>query len=148
MPTMLGDPYSPLWRGSYPHMLPEDRPIWNMALDRDAHLFERLYYDVRVGGIWPDGPAYSEKDKLMYFNVTAKRIDAVAELKDEVWIIEVAVKPGLRATGQLMTYMALWFDDPKINKKAVGVLVAMAIDSDLQRTLDIYGMRARLFDTR
>ena len=146
MPTMLGEPYSVLWRGRYPHMLPEDIPVWNMALDRDAHLFERVFYDVRLGGVVDSDPAHSEKMREMYYNVTAKRIDVLAELKDELWIIEVATKPGLRAVGQLMTYVALWYDDPKINKKAVGVLVAHAIDADLARSLEIYGMRPRLFD--
>lgn len=146
MPTMLGPPYSVLWRGRYPHMLPEDIPIWNRRLDLDAHLFERVFYDVRLGGVLDPDPTHPEKMREMYYNVTAKRIDVLAELKDEIWIIEVASKPGLRALGQLMTYVGLWYDDPKINKKAVGVLVAQAIDSDLRRSLEIYGMRSRLFD--
>lgn len=146
MPTLLGDPYSPLWRGRYPHMLHDDIPIWNRALDRDAHLFQRIYYDVRLGGVMTNQPGTDRKFRDMFFSVTAKRIDALAELENEIWIIEVAVRPGLRAVGQLMTYVALWFDDPKISKPAFGVLVANAVDADLQRTLDIYGMRSRLFD--
>lgn len=141
---MLGEPYSPLWRGRYPHMLAEDIPIWNRFLDLDATLFERVFYDVRVGGILDPDPAHSEKMREMYFNVTAKRIDALAELKNELWIVEVAGKPGLRAVGQLATYGALWLADPKIAKPAFMVLVAQAIDEDLRRALWVYGMRTRL----
>jgi len=144
MPTMLGEPYSPLWRGSYPHMLAEDRPVWDRFLAENATLFDRVYYDVRLGGIWSTDPAYTEQMRLMYYNVSAKRIDALGELKKEIWIIEVAAKPGLRALGQLQTYMALWWEDPKINKPAVGILVAQAIDDDLKRSLEFYGMRTRL----
>lgn len=141
MPTKLGEPVSPLWRGRYPAMLEEDVPVWDSFLVRNMHLFQRVYYNVRVGGIVSTEPGLDEKMREMFYSVSAKRIDAVAELKDEVWIIEVGFKPGLRAVGQLQVYFALWHDDPKINKPAKAVLVAMGIDSDLQRSLEIYGIK-------
>ena len=143
MPTELGPEYSPLWRGVYPHMLAEDIPIWNKFLTQNANLFERIYYDVRVGGVYP-GPEYGDETmRKMYYQVTAKRIDALVELKDEVWIVEVATRPGLRATGQLITYLALWFDDPKIVKPAKAVLVVQTLDEDLEKALKTYGMLVR-----
>ena len=143
MPTDLGQPFSPLWRGTYPHMLPEDRPIWNSFLDKNVALFERIYYDVRVGGVYP-GPEFGEeKMRKMFYDNTAKRIDALGETKDEVWIIEVASRPGLRATGQLLTYLALWWDDPKINKPVKPILVAEHVDEDLQKALTLYGVLVR-----
>lgn len=145
MPTKLGEPVSPLWRGRYPAMLEEDVPVWNQFLDKNMHLFERVYYNVRVGGIVSIEPGLDEKMRDMYYNVSAKRMDALAELKDEVWIVEVAFKPGLRAIGQLQTYFALWHDDPKINKPAVPVLVAVSVDSDLQRSMNIYGIKLLTF---
>jgi len=144
MPTMLGEAYLPTWRGKYPHMLQEDYPIWELFLTRHATLFQRVYYDVRVGGVWSDVPTTPEKDKLMFYNVTAKRIDVVAELKDEVWIIEVASHPGLRAMGQVMTYFALWYKEPKIDKPAKAVLVANLVDADLMEAMRINGVLVRL----
>lgn len=141
MPTKLGEPQSPLWRGRYPAMLEEDIPVWNQFLERHAHLFERIYYNVRVGGVVSTEPGLSDKMREMYYDVSAKRIDALGETKDEVWIIEVAFKPGLRAVGQLQVYFALWHDDPKIMMPAKAVLVAIQIDADLQRSLDIYGIK-------
>jgi len=146
MPTDLGPEYSPLWRGKYPHMLAEDIPIWDRFLSKNASLFLRIYYDVRLGGVLDVPPERADKWQLMYYNVTAKRIDALAELEKEIWIIEVSAKPGLRAVGQLQTYMALWWQDPKIKKPAVGVLVAQAVDSDLKSALEFYGMRTRILD--
>ena len=113
-------------------------------MDHYSTLFQRLFYDVRVGGVWPTDPTLPYKMQEMYYNVTAKRIDVVAELTNEVWIVEVAHQPGLRAVGQLMSYVALWYDNPGLSKPAVGVLVARSIDSDLARALEIYGLRARL----
>jgi len=144
MPTELGQPFSTAWRGKYPNMLREDHPVWNRFLDANPTLFERIYYDVLVGGIVP-GPEIpgDEKYKRMYWQTTAKRIDAIAELKDEAWIIEVATNPGLRAIGQLQTYLALWFEDPKITKPVKAVLVFDSIDPDLERSLAFYGMLSK-----
>jgi hypothetical protein len=143
MPTELGEPYSPLWRGKYPHMLEEDRPVWTQFLIENPTLFERIYYDVCIGGVYP-GPEYGdEKMRHMFYYNTAKRIDALGETKDEAWIIEVATRPGMRASGQLLNYFALWFEDPKIQKPAKMVLVCRSLDSDLERAMKINGVLVR-----
>jgi len=143
MPTTLGEAYTPLWRGRYPHMLEEDHPVWEKFLLQNLEFFERVYYDVRVGGVYP-GPEYGdEKMRLMFYQNTAKRIDALGETKEEVWIIEVGLRPGLRAMGQLLTYRTLWYEDPKILKPVKAVLVAQAIDEDLQRALELNGVLVR-----
>jgi len=69
--------------------------------------------------------------KRMWRANTAKRADAIAELAREIWIIEVAQRPGLRAIGQLLTYQHLWLEDPKIDKPVRVVLVAEQFDKDL-----------------
>jgi hypothetical protein len=124
-------------------MLPPDIPVWEAFLKANPNLFEEIYYDVRVGGVYP-GPEYGdEKMRLMFWQNTAKRLDALGVLKDEIWIIEVADKPGLRAVGQLQTYVALWFEDPKIAKPVKPVLVCTAIDADLERSLMFYGITVK-----
>lgn len=132
------------WRGKYPHMLDVDRPVWDLFLDRNPELFQRLYYDVRVGGVTAAPEYGDEKMRKMFYDNTAKRIDALGELEKEIWIIEVADRPGLRAIGQLTTYMALWFEDPKIPKPAKAVLVCRSVDSDFERALNFYGVLLRL----
>lgn len=69
--------------------------------------------------------------------ILAKRADAIAELTDEVWIIEVSAHPGLRAIGQVQSYRALWLRDPKIRKIERMIIVAETIDESL---LDAAGM--------
>ena len=140
MPTTLGEPYSPLWRGSYPHMLKEDYAVWEAFLRQNINLFERIYYDVRVGGVVATDPTLTPAEIKMFYDNTAKRMDAIGETKNELWLIEVADHPGLRAIGQLTTYIALWAEDPKINKPYKGVLVCRSIDADLDRAMKIYGM--------
>jgi hypothetical protein len=124
-------------------MLKEDYPVWESFLKQNLELFERVYYDVRVGGVVSTDPGIPEKDKQMFYDNTAKRIDVLAETKDELWIIEVAARPGLRAVGQLQTYLALWMEDPAILKTTKAVLVCQSIDADMERSLTFYGMLVR-----
>ena len=135
MPTDLGEPYAITWRGDPPQMLPPDVPLWHLFLDRYASNFERFYYNVRVGG--PDISSIKADLAIakMWYASTAKRIDVIAEKKKEIWIIEVASAPYIRAVGQCLTYPFLWMLDPKIPKPALMVLVCYYIDADLERVL-------------
>lgn len=142
MPTDIGLPYSPLFRGRYPHMEPQDWPVWERFLNQYADQIKNLYYDVRIGGKPLDETGIDPSMVKMWFATTAKRIDAIAEFKNEVWLIEVADVPGLRSVGQLATYMSLYAEDPKFPLPAIPVLVATQIDPDLQKAITLYGMRA------
>jgi len=140
MPTDLGEPFEITWRGDPEQMLPPDVPLWNLFLDRFASNFERFYYNVRVGGADMTGIVGDEAMKKMWYASTAKRIDAIAEKKDEIWIIEVASSPYLRAVGQCLSYLFLWNEDPKISKPASAVLLCYSLDSDLERILKHYAV--------
>ena len=140
MPTTLGKPFSVDWEGHPPHMLFPDVPVWYSWLAKYGQYIETLYYDCLLGGPWLSPEAM--KDKLAYqwaYN-NSKRADAIAEMKDEVWIIEVSTSPGLRAIGQLLSYMSLWIEDPKINKPEKMVLVCANLDTDLIACAARYGI--------
>jgi hypothetical protein len=140
MPTTLGPRFSVEWRGRPPHLLFPDIPVWYRWLDRYGEFINNLYYDCLVGGPWfPEGAA-PDKFELQYAYNTSKRIDAIAETDTEVWLIEIATAPGLRAVGQLMTYWALWLEDPKINKPEKLVLVCASVDTDLLACAAKYGI--------
>lgn len=140
MPTTLGKPFSVAWRGRPPHMLFPDIPLWYNWLAKYGQFIDNLYYDSLVGGPWlPEGSAPDKFTSQWAYNIS-KRIDAVAELSDEVWIIEVATSPGLRAIGQLLCYWALWMEDPKIMKPEKLVLVCAAVDTDLLACAAKYGI--------
>ena len=135
MPTELGEPFEITWRGDPQQMLPADVPLWHRFLDRYASNFERFFYNVRVGG--PDVSTIEGDEvlKRMWYLNTAKRIDAIGEKENEIWIIEVASSPYLRAVGQMLTYHFLWNLDPKINKPVKDVLLCYYLDSDLEKVL-------------
>ena len=112
-------------------MLAEDVPVWYRFLEVWGHLFERLYYDVCVGGVTLSATAKENPMWRMWRKTTAKRIDVLAELSNEVWIIEVADRPGLRALGQVQVYRSLWIEDPAIAKPEKMVIVCQTLDTDL-----------------
>jgi hypothetical protein len=82
--------------------------------------------------------------KKMWRALTSKRADAIAELEDEIWLIEVSACPGMRALGQLLTYKTLWDQDPKIDKPVIMVLVADQIDPDVRLSYGPYGIKLHL----
>jgi len=140
MPTDLGEPFDITWRGDPQQMLPPDVPLWHAYLEKAAGQFLRFYYNVRVGG--PDISKIKADPAMarMWYASTAKRIDVIGEREKEIWIIEVASSPYLRAVGQCLSYKFLWEEDPKIDKPAKMVLLCYFIDSDLERILKHNGV--------
>jgi hypothetical protein len=140
MPTELGNPFEITWRGYPQQMLETDVPLWYLFLDRFASKFDRFYYNVKVGG--PDVTKIPGDPKFakQWYDVTAKRIDAIGETKKDLWIIEVASSPFLRAVGQCLSYKFLWELDPKIEKPARMVLICYSLDDDLKAVLKHFGV--------
>lgn len=136
MPTELGRPYETIWRGRPPHMLEPDIPVWYRFLAIYAAPIQNLYYDCALGGPTLTPEQQQDKMQVMWRGLLVKRADAIAELENQVWIIEVSADPGLRAIGQLISYGHLWKRDPKIAKPYKLVLVARTIEEDL---LDVAG---------
>lgn len=140
MPTDLGRSYPLDWRGDPPHMLQADIPIWWRFLEKYGQAFQELYYDCLLGGPYMTPQELQDPYKKSWRILNSKRADAIAELDHQVWIIEVAKEPGLRAIGQVQVYRALWTRDPKIPKPEKCVLVADRINPDLLDAAGIYGV--------
>lgn len=64
----------------------------------------------------------------------------IAELKSEVWIIEVTFDAGLRSLGQVQAYRALWIRDPIIPKPEKCVIVCNTISPDFLDAAAMYGI--------
>lgn len=80
----------------------------------------------------------------MWRQNTARRTDAITELENEIWLIEVADDPGLRSIGQLLAYRVLWIRDPVIAKPEKLVLVAETIEENLLDAASSYGINIYL----
>lgn len=121
-------------------MLSPDVPVWYRFLEKWGHEIETLYYDCLLGG--PMIKDFENKPLMKSWSyLNSKRPDAIAETKDEVWIIEVSANPGLRAMGQCLAYLSLWVEDPKIDKIERAVLVVETLDTDLGSACARMGVR-------
>lgn len=141
MPTDLGRPYALDWRGDPPHMLRPDVPVWYRFLERWGGFFQNLYYDCLLGGPFLSPEEKKDPLKWMWRVNTSKRADAIAELENEVWIIEVTRDPGLRVIGQLQTYRALWIRDTPIAKPEKMILICEVPNVDLFDAASMFGIQ-------
>ncbi|MBA7494459.1 hypothetical protein ES702_05035 [subsurface metagenome] len=141
MPTYLGKKFSIDWRGSPPHMLITDIPVWYRFLEVYGDRFKSLYYDCFVGGPWHTARELEDPMTRMWWANTAKRLDALAVLENEIWIIEVSQSPGLRSIGQLQSYRVLYLEDPKFPLIEKMVLVLEHIDTDVIASAGAYGIQ-------
>ncbi len=140
MPTELGRKYSLDWRGKPGHMLAPDIPVWYNFLEKWGSQFINLYYDCLLGGPSLTPEEMKDPFKKMQRYLASKRADAIAELEEHVWIIEVTFDAGLRSLGQLQTYRTLWIRDPKIDKPEKCVLVCGKISPDFLDAASMYGI--------
>ncbi len=141
MPTTLGQNFKIDWRGDPPHMLRPDIPVWYRFLKTWGHEIVNLYYDCLLGGPYLSPGEEEDPIKKSWRYINAKRPDAIAETREEVWIIEVSANPGLRAMGQVVAYQSLWLEDPKIAKIERPVLVVETLDTDLGAAVARLGVR-------
>ena len=136
----MGRPFSLEWRGTPPHMLKPDVPVWYRFLEKWGWQIEKLWYDCLLGG--PELTKEQEKDPMMVMwraNL-AKRADAIAIANNQLWIIEVSSDPGLRAVGQLEVYHTLWLRDPVIPLPEILILVCERIDKDILDAASMHGI--------
>ena len=124
--------FSPEILSKYPHMAPQDIPVWEAFLREQASQFTAFDYDVRVGkGIDP-GPTYNDETRQDAILLTQKRIDAVGFRDNEVWIIEVKPQASISALGQLLTYTELFIAYKKPDLTVRSVVVCNSVDQEVR----------------
>jgi hypothetical protein len=102
------------FKRNYPGLIPEAAAVWRRWLVDHELEFLSFEYNVRVGeGVRPSSASLTGDEALdakmreWFRQLTQKRIDVVAHRPKEIWIIEIAVRPGPRELGQLLLYEEL-----------------------------------------
>ena len=105
----------------FPHLLPDDRILWERFLKTDFNIFQRFDYDVRVGDTRDPGPAFSPNIRQMAMDLSQRRIDAIGFTPHSVTIIEISTNAGLTQIGQLEVYPVLYRESyqPKLTLKTL-----------------------------
>ncbi|MBA7546534.1 hypothetical protein ES705_38926 [subsurface metagenome] len=117
-------------RHRYAHMFGENAEIWNRFLSEFPDRFDTVDYDFRVGKGMKLNPEWDEAMKRDATALTQKRIDVLAWTGEKPTIIEVKVRVGLSALGQVMGYKILFMKDfPHLDAPDV-LIVTASIGTD------------------
>lgn len=127
----------------YPHMLPNEIPLWERWLALHGSEYENFNYDVHVGRGTDPGPTYDQKWRDLAITLTQKRIDATAEKDGVVYIFEVKPDAGLGAVGQLVSYRDLYRREFNYIGSIRLVCITTRVDEDIRYVMvkngiDIY----------
>jgi hypothetical protein len=116
----------------YPHMMPEDTAIWTAFLEGGKHIPDVVWYDVKVGQairLSKGEPPWMQK----YVDYsTRKRIDVVARVGLDYWVIECKPGAGHAALGQVIHYARAWMREYEHQGEVVPVIITDVMDPDLK----------------
>jgi hypothetical protein len=124
----------------YPHMMPEDVPVWDRWLQSQVPDWTEILYDVKVGRGVDTPEDYPEPYASMAAVLSKKRIDAVLVYPDQHIIVEVKKLADWKAIGQLMGYPVLYERYLEPGVPIIPLLIAESLTLDLQDILEYYDL--------
>ena len=141
MPTDLGPPFPPHFRGIPTHMGTRDYAIWQRYHTLHWQSFLRFYFDTAVGNgaIIPEGTP--PRMAAGWTRLTQKRIDVIGIRTDAVWVIEVRDSAGTSALGAIMSYLHLLRDDNPFSLPLRGAILTDHSDGDMKGLFKDYGIQ-------
>ena len=124
----------------FPHMSHKDVAVWEAFLSVHLFSFDRVIYDVSVGGKAARRIADDHELKVMWKTLIAKRIDAVMFTGNDVLATEVKPVANMSALGQALTYSFLWNSEGRSAIKARPCVVCSKVDDDVEEVYQFYGV--------
>lgn len=119
----------------YPHLLKEDRQLWEDYLAIGDNHSYKYDYDVKVGEGRDPGDRFPDYIREMALNISKRRIDAIRLTPTEITIIEISVNAGLTQLGQLMAYPCLYRATTSTKLPIKRLLLARSIQTDIEPVL-------------
>jgi len=129
----------------YAHLLPDDIIVWERFLSIHPNIYDRIEYDVRVGEGSTPPDDIEEKYKIMWRDLSQKRIDAIGHKPNLITIIEITRMAGMKAVGQLMVYPILYRGSYDKLTPISKLLIAEELLPDIESTLIENDIRFLLF---
>jgi len=124
----------------YPHMFPNDIPIWERFLEKYRNLYSGYDYDVLVGEGRAPQPEWDEGQQRINMVLTKKRIDAIGHRPGHIDIIEVKPSAGPSAIGQIITYVELYRIEKEPRENVNGMIVTDEEIPDIKTIADKLGV--------
>jgi len=125
---------------SYPHMMAEDVAVWTRYLKSPLVRIAEVWYDVHVGkAVEPIVPG-DELGARIAAGVTRKRIDVVAAVGGELWVIEIKPIANMTAVGQVISYWCLFVEEFRPHQAVQAVIICDQCDEDIVATCEELGV--------
>lgn len=128
-------------RFKYPHMLQDDKDVWDRFMDKFPDAFDSVDYDFRVGEGQELNPEWDPGMKIMVTALTQKRIDVIGWNNDQPSIIEVKQRVGLSALGQVLGYRELFTSEFPHFPSPDLMVVCSRISTDDKKVLEAYHIK-------
>lgn len=122
----------------YPHMMPEDEPVWERWLTANHAPGQDYAYDVKVGESITTPQDMPEPYAGMSHMLSKKRIDVIITYADRVVVAEVKRLAGWTAIGQLLGYPLLFSQEYEVDIPVSGLLIAESLTLDTKTILDYF----------
>lgn len=107
--------------------------------------FDSIEFNVRLGRGGEPLEDFDEPTRRAQRALTQKRADIIAHVGGTATIIEVKIKLGLSALGQLIAYRQLYLDSHPEEPPAALLAIARAADGDVRAVLERNGVRFEFF---
>lgn len=113
----------------------------------DAHWqeFDSVDFNVRLGSGVELPPGSPDYIKRFARAATTKRADLVLHLGRDVTIVEVKIRIGGSALGQLQLYSTLYARDFPATQRITMIAAGQTIEPDVRDVLTHHGIRVELF---
>ncbi|MBA7572447.1 hypothetical protein ES708_14227 [subsurface metagenome] len=99
---------SPVPQSKLAHMRPGEISLFRRFEILDPLAPAEYEFDLHLGRGMPIDPSWPRWLQLMATRLTQKRVDVVAYTKTATWILEIKIRAGPAAVGQLVTYLSLF----------------------------------------
>ena len=138
MKPELTVPFPADWPGIPPGMPSGDFQVWNRWREKAASLFDRLYFNVRVGEPVPVADDLPPEIKAMAVALSRRRIDVVGGKGTDWALVELKQDAGAEALGQILMYKALWLSDPPDARPVSMSVVTNSFNKDMNIACNFY----------
>lgn len=125
----------------YPHMRQWEQEIMDKFHNKIE--FEATWtYDVALKVRETPLPKYiTQNEKQLWARLTSKRVDAVGETQDQIFVCEVKDRLRPSALGQALTYKTLYEEQFKPEKPVTPAIITEYDDADMRHVCEVYGVR-------
>jgi len=116
---------------TYPHLMPLDAALWDAWLSLCDYDIDQVWYDLKVGTFPAGTNLTTPAARAIAEGTLLKRIDVVAQIQGQLWVIECKPYANHVPLGQVLAYCALLTDRYTLPLPLRPVVLAAERDPDL-----------------